>query len=230
MSKRQNAIDEKLESRFYELDEAIGLVRECATTKFDETIDVAMRLGVNPRHADQMVRGSVVMPGGTGKVVRLIVFAQGEKVGEAEAAGADHVGGADLVEKIQGGWLEFDTVVATPDMMAHVGKLGKVLGPRGLMPTPKTGTVTFDVAKAIADIRAGKVDYKVEKAGIIHAPVGKASFEVDQIRQNFLALLDMVVKAKPASAKGRYIQSVTLTSTMGPAVRLDPVTVAKLVA
>jgi len=230
MSKRQNAIDEKLESRFYELDEAIGLVRECATTKFDETIDVAMRLGVNPRHADQMVRGSVVMPGGTGKVVRIIVFAQGEKVGEAEAAGADHVGGADLVEKIQGGWLEFDTVVATPDMMAHVGKLGKVLGPRGLMPTPKTGTVTFDVAKAIADIRAGKVDYKVEKAGIIHAPVGKASFEVDQIRQNFLALLDMVVKAKPASAKGRYIQSVTLTSTMGPAVRLDPVTVAKLVA
>lgn len=230
MSKRQNAIDEKLESRFYELDEAIGLVRECATTKFDETIDVAMRLGVNPRHADQMVRGSVVMPGGTGKVVRVIVFAQGEKVGEAEAAGADHVGGADLVEKIQGGWLEFDTVVATPDMMAHVGKLGKVLGPRGLMPTPKTGTVTFDVAKAIADIRAGKVDYKVEKAGIIHAPVGKASFEADQIRQNFLALLDMVVKAKPASAKGRYIQSVTLTSTMGPAVRLDPVTVAKLVA
>lgn len=230
MAKRMKAAKAKVERRFYELDEALALVRECASAKFDETVDLAVRLGVNPRHSDQMVRGSVVMPAGTGKEVRVAVFAQGEKVKEAEASGADVVGGADLVEKIQNGFMEFDTVVATPDLMAQVGRLGKILGPRGMMPTPKTGTVTFDVAKAVADIRSGKVDYKVEKAGIVHAPLGKASFEADRLRQNFLALLDALVKAKPASAKGRYIQSVTLSSTMGPAVRLDPVTVGKLVA
>ncbi|MBI5137198.1 MAG: 50S ribosomal protein L1 [Nitrospirae bacterium] len=230
MAKRTDSNNAKVEQRAYELDEAIEKVRECATAKFDETVEVAVRLGVNPRHSDQMVRGSVVMPGGTGKVVRIIVFAQGEKVTEATAAGADLVGGADLVERIAGGWLDFDTVVATPDMMGQVGRLGKVLGPRGLMPTPKTGTVTFDVARAIADIRAGKVDYKVEKAGIVHAPVGKASFTADSLKQNFLALLDALVKAKPSSAKGRYIQSVTISSTMGPGIKLDPVVVAKLVA
>jgi large subunit ribosomal protein L1 len=230
MGKRTKDYKAKLEPRFYEVDEAIGLLKECATAKFDETVDVAFRLGVNPRHSDQMVRGSVVMPGGTGKQVRILVFAQGEKVGEAEAAGADHVGGADLVAKIQEGWMEFDTVVATPDMMGHVGRLGKVLGPRGLMPTPKTGTVTFDLARAIRDIRSGKVDYKVEKAGIVHAPVGKASFEADKLKMNFMALLDAIVKAKPSSAKGRYIQSVTLSSTMGPGIKLDPVALGKLVA
>jgi len=229
MGKRSKAAAAKVERRFYDLDEALDLVRGCASAKFDETVEVAMRLGVDPRHSDQMVRGSVVMPAGTGKVVRVLVFAQGEKVGEAEAAGADFVGGADLVTRIQDGWLEFDTVVATPDMMAQVGRLGRVLGPRGMMPTPKTGTVTFDVAKAISDIRAGKVNYKVEKAGIIHAPVGKASFDMERLKTNFMALLDVVIKAKPASSKGRYIHSVTLSSTMGPAIRMDPVSVAKLV-
>jgi large subunit ribosomal protein L1 len=230
MGKRTTTERAKLEPRHYEIDEAIALVRDCASAKFDETVDLAVRLGVNPRHSDQMVRGSVVMPGGTGKQVRILVFAQGEKVTEAEAAGADAVGGADLVEKIQGGWLEFDTVVATPDMMGQVGRLGKVLGPRGLMPTPKTGTVTFDLTRAIADIRSGKVDYKVEKAGIVHAPVGKASFEADKLKANLMALLEAIVKAKPASAKGRYIQSVTLSSTMGPGVPLDPVAVGRLFA
>jgi len=230
MGKRFSAGSEKIEKRHYELDEALNMVRECATAKFDETVELAVRLGVNPRHADQMIRGSVVMPGGTGKTVRVIVFAQGDKAAEAEAAGADVVGGAELAAKISGGWMEFDTVVATPDMMAQVGRLGKVLGPRGLMPTPKTGTVTFDVAKALGDIRAGKVDYKVEKAGVIHAPFGKASFEADKLKLNFMAIVEALVKAKPASAKGRYIQSVTISSTMGPAVKLDPVAVGKLVA
>ncbi|MDH5527722.1 MAG: 50S ribosomal protein L1 [Nitrospirota bacterium] len=229
MGKRMKAISAKVEKRFYELDEALTAVRECAVGKFDESVDVAIRLGVNPRHSDQMVRGSVVMPAGTGKTVRVLVFAQGDKAKEAEQAGADHVGGADMTEKILSGWMEFDTVVATPDMMAQVGRLGKVLGPRGMMPSPKTGTVTFDVAKVIADIRSGKVDYKVEKAGIVHAPVGKASFEADRLRQNFMALLDSIVKAKPSSAKGRYIQSVSIASTMGPGIKLDPVAVGKLV-
>jgi large subunit ribosomal protein L1 len=230
MGKRSKANEATLEKRFYELDDAIAAIKACATAKFDETVDVAFRLGVNPRHSDQLVRGSVVMPGGTGKTVRVAVFAQGEKVTEAESAGADVVGGADLVQKVLDGFLEFDTVVATPDMMGQVGRLGKVLGPRGLMPSPKTGTVTFDVAKALSDIRSGKVDYKVEKAGIVHAPVGRASFDPDKLRANFMALLDSIVKAKPSTAKGRYIESVTLTSTMGPGIRLDPVAVARLVA
>lgn len=230
MGKRSKANEANLEKRFYELDEAIAAIKACATAKFDETVDVAFRLGVNPRHSDQLVRGSVVMPGGTGKQVRVAVFAQGEKVTEAEAAGADVVGGADLVQKVLDGFLDFDTVVATPDMMGQVGRLGKVLGPRGLMPSPKTGTVTFDVAKALSDIRSGKVDYKVEKAGIVHAPVGRASFDEGKLRANFMALLDSIVKAKPSTAKGRYIESVTLTSTMGPGIRLDPVAVARLVA
>ncbi len=230
MGKRSKANETTLEKRFYELDDAIAAIKACATAKFDETVDVAFRLGVNPRHSDQLVRGSVVMPGGTGKTVRVAVFAQGEKVTEAEAAGADVVGGADLVQKVLDGFLDFDTVVATPDMMGQVGRLGKVLGPRGLMPSPKTGTVTFDVAKALSDIRSGKVDYKVEKAGIVHAPVGRASFDPDKLRANFMALLDSIVKAKPSTAKGRYIESVTLTSTMGPGIRLDPVAVARLVA
>jgi large subunit ribosomal protein L1 len=229
MGKRNRTNLERLEKRFYELDEAIDAVKTCANTKFDETVDVAFRLGVNPRHSEQMVRGSVVMPGGTGKKVRVIVFAQGEKVTEATQAGADHVGGTDLVQKVSDGWLEFDTVVATPDMMGQVGRLGKVLGPRGLMPSPKTGTVTFDVAGAIADIRSGKVDYKVEKAGIVHAPVGRASFDAAKLKANFMALLESIVKAKPSSAKGRYIESVTLSSTMGPGIRLDPVQVTRLV-
>jgi large subunit ribosomal protein L1 len=230
MGKRDKANRAALEPRFYELDEAIVAVKACANAKFDETVDVAFRLGVNPRHSEQLVRGSVVMPGGTGKQVRVAVFAQGEKVTEAEAAGADVVGGADLVQKVLDGFLDFDTVVATPDMMGQVGRLGKVLGPRGLMPSPKTGTVTFDVAKALSDIRSGKVDYKVEKAGIVHAPVGRASFTPDKLKANFIALLDSIVKAKPSTAKGRYIESVTLSSTMGPGIRLDPATVARLVA
>ena len=229
MGKRNRTNLERLEQRFYELDEAIEAVRTCANAKFDETVDVAFRLGVNPRHSEQMVRGSVVMPGGTGKQVRVVVFAQGEKVTEATQAGADHAGGTDLVQKVADGWLEFDTVVATPDMMGQVGRLGKVLGPRGLMPSPKTGTVTFDVAGAISDIRSGKVDYKVEKAGIVHAPVGRASFDAAKLKANFMALLESIVKAKPSSAKGRYIESVTLSSTMGPGIRLDPVQVARLV-
>jgi len=228
MGKRNKANVAALEPRFYELDEAIVAIKATANAKFDETVDVAFRLGVNPRHSDQLVRGSVVMPGGTGKTVRVAVFAQGEKVTEAEAAGADVVGGADLVQKVLDGWLDFDTVVATPDMMGQVGRLGKVLGPRGLMPSPKTGTVTFDVTKALSDIRSGKVDYKVEKAGIVHAPVGRASFDEEKLKANFMALLDSIVKAKPSTSKGRYIESVTLSSTMGPGIRLDPVAIARL--
>lgn len=228
MGKRNKANEATVERRLYELDEAIAAVKACANAKFDETVDAAFRLGVNPRHSDQLVRGSVVMPGGTGKTVRVAVFAQGEKVTEAEAAGADIVGGADLVQKVLDGFLDFHTVVATPDMMGQVGRLGKVLGPRGLMPSPKTGTVTFDVAGALSDIRSGKVDYKVEKAGIVHAPVGRASFDEGKLRANFMALLDSIVKAKPSTAKGRYIESVTLSSTMGPGIRLDPVVVARL--
>ncbi len=219
--KRFRAAAQKVEERTYPLAEAVGLVKENAKAKFDETVEVAMRLGVDPRHADQMVRGTVVLPHGTGKSVKVLVFADGEKIKEAQDAGADFVGGEDLAKKISEGWLDFDAVVSTPDMMKVTGRLGRVLGPRGLMPNPKTGTVTADVAKAISDIKAGKVEFRVEKAGIIHAPVGKASFNAAQLTANAEALIGAVMKAKPAAAKGKYVKSLALSSTMGPGVRID---------
>lgn len=209
-------------SRRYPLDEACSLVKTASFAKFDETVDIAVRLGVNPKHADQMVRGALVLPHGVGKTVRVLVFARGEKVSEAEQNGADFVGGEDLVAKVAGGWLDFDTVVATPDMMGQVGKLGRVLGPRGLMPNPKVGTVTFDVAKAVREAKAGKVEFRVEKAGIVHVPVGKVSFEPTKLTDNVKALMQALVKAKPSTAKGLYLRSITLSSTMGPGVRIDP--------
>jgi len=205
----------------YSLKEALELVVGSARTKFDETVDAAIRLGVNPQHADQMVRGSVVLPNGLGKSVRVLVFAKGEKEKEARDAGADHVGAEDLVAKIQEGWFEFDTAIATPDMMGVVGKIGKLLGPRGLMPNPKVGTVTFDVGRAIKESKSGKVEFRVEKAGIVHAPVGKVSFEVDKLKENIVALLDALMKAKPVAAKGTYLKKICLSSTMGPGVRVD---------
>ncbi len=208
-------------SRNYPLTEAIELVKSAAYTKFDETVDVAVRLGVDPRHADQMVRGAVVLPNGLGKTVRVLVFAKGEKEKEARDAGADHVGAEDLVAKIQEGWFEFDTAIATPDMMGVVGKIGKLLGPRGLMPNPKVGTVTFDVGRAVKESKSGKVEFRVEKAGIIHAPVGKVSFAGDKLKENILALFDALIKAKPVAAKGTYVKKISLSSTMGPGVRVD---------
>ncbi len=206
----------------YEPEEALGKVRELSKCTFDETVEVAFRLGVNPKHADQQVRGSVVLPHGTGKTVRVVVFAKGEKITEAEEAGADHVGSDELVARVQEGWLDFDVAVATPDMMSSVGKLGKVLGPRGMMPNPKSGTVTFDIAKAINDIKAGKVEYRTDKAGNVHVPIGKVSFSQDQLSQNFNAVLDVMVKARPSAAKGQYLRSITVSSTMGPGVRINP--------
>jgi large subunit ribosomal protein L1 len=208
--------------RLHTMDEAIPVVRKAAYAKFDETVEMAMRLGVDPKHADQMVRGTVVLPHGTGKSKRVLVIAGGEKVKEAEAAGADQVGGAELVAKIQEGWLDFDAVVATPDMMREVGKLGKVLGPRGLMPNPKTGTVTFDVASAIREIKAGKVEFRVDKTGIVHVPVGKLSFPDQNLIDNANAIVNAVVRAKPSAAKGKYMKSITVASTMGPGVSIDP--------
>lgn len=220
-SKNQRKVSEKVEARLYELDEALQLLKEASFAKFDETVEVAMRLGVDPKHADQMVRGSVVLPHGTGKSVRIMVFASGEKVAEAEQAGADHVGGDEYAKKIQDGWLDFDAVISTPDMMKVVGRLGRVLGPRGMMPNPKSGTVTFDVAKAIEDIKAGKVEFRVDKTGIIHAPLGKLSFEVDQLKQNSESLIAAVLRAKPSATKGKYIKGVSLSSTMGPGLKID---------
>ena len=208
----------------YDPAEAIDLVKKTAVAKFDETIEAHIRLGVDGRHADQQVRGAVVLPHGTGKKVRVLVFAKGDKVAEAEAAGADYVGGEELIPKIQNeGWFEFDVVVATPDMMGAVGRLGRVLGPKGLMPNPKAGTVTMDVTKAVNDIKAGKIEYRLDKANIIHCPVGKASFTAEQLNDNFNTLMDAIVKAKPASAKGQYMKSVTITSTMGPGVKVSTV-------
>ena len=209
----------------YNLKDGVELVVDTARAKFDETVDAAIRLGVNPAHADQMVRGSVVLPHGLGKAVRVLVFAKGEKEKEALDAGADFVGGDDIIEKIKSGWLEFDRVVATPDMMGSVGKLGKILGPRGLMPNPKVGTVTFDVATAVRELKAGKVEFRVEKAGIVHSPVGKISFGPDKLRENIQALLDAITKLKPASSKGTYLKGIALSSTMGPGVKVDPVDV-----
>ncbi len=208
-------------TRNYALKEAIDLVKSAAYTKFDETVDVAVRLGVDPRHADQMVRGAVVLPNGLGKNVRVLVFAKGEKEKEARDAGADYVGAEDMVAKIQEGWFDFDTAIATPDMMGVVGKIGKLLGPRGLMPNPKVGTVTFDVGRAVKESKSGKVEFRVEKAGIIHAPVGKVSFEQDKLKENILALVDALIKAKPVAAKGTYVKKICLSSTMGPGVRVD---------
>jgi large subunit ribosomal protein L1 len=208
-------------TRDYSLDDALSLIKEMATAKFDETVDISVRLGVDPRKADQMVRGAVVLPNGLGKDVRVAVFAKGEKAQEATAAGADFVGADDLVEKIQGGWFGFDTAIATPDMMGTVGKIGRLLGPRSLMPNPKVGTVTFDVARAVEEAKSGKVEYRVEKAGIVHAPVGKVSFNVENLRGNILALMDALIKAKPSTAKGIYLKKISLSSTMGPGMNLD---------
>lgn len=207
---------------FYEPNDAIALVKKTATAKFDETVEVHIRTGCDGRHAEQQVRGAVVLPNGTGKTVRVLVFAKGDKVNEAEAAGADFVGGDELIPRIQNdGWLDFDVVVATPDMMGVVGRLGKVLGPKGLMPNPKAGTVTMDVAKAIKDIKAGKVEYRLDKTNIIHVPVGKVSFTDEALQENFNALLDAVVKARPSALKGQFLRSITLTSTMGPGVKVN---------
>lgn len=210
----------------YTLDEACALVKEISSRKFDESVDVAINLGVDPKHADQMVRGAVVLPHGLGKTVRVAVFAKGDKAKEAEAAGADIVGADDLAERVQAGFLDFDQTIATPDMMGVVGRLGKVLGPRGLMPNPKLGTVTTDVAKAVRETKAGKVEFRAEKGGIVHGPVGKASFPVEKIRDNLNALLEAILKAKPSAAKGTYLQGISLSSTMGPSVRVDAVAVA----
>lgn len=208
-------------SKVYELGTALDAVKKASYVKFDETVDVAVKLGVDPRHADQMVRGAVVLPNGLGKDVRVLVFAKGEKEKEALDAGADYVGADDLVAKIQGGWFDFDTAIATPDMMGVVGKIGKLLGPRGLMPNPKVGTVTFEVSRAVKESKAGKVEFRVEKAGIVHAPVGKVSFDADLLKGNVLALVEALIKAKPSAAKGTYIKKITLSSTMGPGVNLD---------
>ena len=206
----------------YDTAEAIALVKKTATAKFDETVEVHIRTGCDGRHAEQQIRGAVVLPNGTGKKVRGLVFAKGDKVNEAEAAGADHVGGEELIPKIQNeGWLDFDVVVATPDMMGVVGRLGKVLGPKGLMPNPKAGTVTMDVAKAISDIKAGKIEYRLDKANIIHVPVGKTSFEESKLQENFDALMEAIVKAKPSALKGQYLRSITLATTMGPGVKVN---------
>ena len=207
---------------FYELEDAVALAKKTASAKFDETVEVHIRTGCDGRHADQQIRGAVVLPNGTGKTVKVLVFAKGDKVAEAEAAGADYVGGDELIPKIQNdGWLDFDVVVATPDMMGIVGRLGKILGPKGLMPNPKSGTVTMDVTKAINDIKAGKVEYRLDKTNIIHCPVGKVSFTEEQLTQNLNTLLEAIVKAKPSTLKGQYLRSITLSSTMGPGVKVS---------
>ena len=211
-------------TNLYDVEEAVSIIKKTTNAKFDETIEAHIKLGVDGRHADQQVRGAVVLPHGTGKKVRVLVFAKGDKVEEAQAAGADFVGGQELVPKIQNeGWLDFDVVVATPDMMGVVGRLGRVLGPKGLMPNPKAGTVTMDVTKAVNDIKAGKIEYRLDKTNIIHVPVGKASFTEEQLADNFHTLMGAIVKAKPAAAKGQYLKSVTITSTMGPGIKLNPV-------
>ncbi|MCL6566163.1 MAG: 50S ribosomal protein L1 [Acidobacteriia bacterium] len=211
-----------VEAQAYRLADAVEILKKAHFTKFDETVEMAVNLGVDPKHSDQMVRGTVVLPAGLGKTVRVLVIAGGEKIREAQEAGADFVGGEDVVQKIQDGWTDFDAVIATPDMMKSVGRLGKVLGPRGLMPNPKTGTVTFDVARAVQEMKAGKVEFRVEKAGIVHAPIGKLSFDSAKLVANAQALLAAIVKAKPAAAKGKYIKKITLSSTMGPGIPIDP--------
>ncbi|WP_153125786.1 50S ribosomal protein L1 [Peribacillus tepidiphilus] len=213
-------------SKAYSVAEAIELVKKANYTKFDATVEVAFRLGVDPKKADQQIRGAVVLPNGTGKTQRVLVFAKGEKAKEAEAAGADYVGDSDYINKIQQGWFDFDVIVATPDMMGEVGKLGRVLGPKGLMPNPKTGTVTFDVAKAVNEIKAGKVEYRVDKTGNIHVPIGKVSFEDQKLVENFTTIFETLLKVKPAAAKGTYMKNITVTTTMGPGVKVDPASFA----
>ncbi|MEN8190808.1 MAG: 50S ribosomal protein L1 [Thermodesulfobacteriota bacterium] len=227
--KYRNKVESLDRSLYYSLEDAVKNVIASSYTKFDETVDIAMKLGVDPRHADQMVRSSVVLPNGTGKETRVLVFAKGDKEAEAKEAGADFVGGDELVEKIQGGWLEFDKTVATPDMMGTVGKIGRVLGPRNLMPNAKLGTVTFDVGNVVKEIKSGKVDFRVEKTGIIHAGIGKVSFGEEKMCENLRAFVQKVVQLKPSSAKGIYLRSVTLSSTMGPGVKLDPIALAAAV-
>lgn len=224
----QNSLEKVDRNKFYSLEDAISLARETAWAKFDESVDLAVKLGVDPRHSDQMVRGAVVLPNGIGKTVRVLVFAKGEKEREARDAGADYVGAEDLAEKITNGWLEFDRVVATPDIMAIVGKLGKILGPRGLMPNPKLGTVTFDVAKAVKEIKLGKVEYRVDKTAIVHVPVGKKSFDTVKLMENAAAVLESIIKAKPSTSKGRYLKTITLSSTMGVGIRIDPAAVGNM--
>lgn len=210
-------------TNLYDVEEAVGIIKKTANAKFDETIEAHIRLGVDGRHADQQVRGAVVLPNGTGKKVRVLVFAKGDKVAEAQEAGAEYAGGQEYVDKIQKeGWLDFDKVVATPDMMGFVGRLGRILGPKGLMPNPKAGTVTMDVAKAVNDLKAGKVEYRLDKANIIHVTIGKASFTEQQLADNFQTLMAAIIKARPAAAKGQYLRSVTITSTMGPSVKINP--------
>jgi len=227
LTKKQKALDGKVEAnKLYGVDEALGLVKSLATSKFDESVEVAINLGVDPRHADQMVRGVVNLPKGTGKTVKVAVFAKGAKADEATAAGADRVGAEDLMEAMQGGDTNYDRVIATPDMMGVVGRLGKVLGPKGLMPNPKLGTVTMDVTKAVTDAKAGQIEFRVEKAGIIHAGIGKASFPQDDLKANFDAFVDAIVKAKPSGAKGKYVKKIALSSTMGPGVKIDTTEVA----
>jgi len=222
MTKREKAARAIFdEEKPYPVEEALEIVKKLPAAKFDESVDMSLRLGVDPKHADQMVRGAIVLPHGIGKTVRVAVFAKGEKEREAREAGADVVGAEDLVERIQGGWMEFDSTVATPDLMGQVGKLGKVLGPRGLMPNPKLGTVTFDVARAVREVKAGKVEFRVDKAGNVHVPVGKKSFAVEQLAANALALLEAIVRAKPSASKGQYLRSITVSSTMGPGIQVD---------
>ena len=222
MTKREKAARALFEeAKTYPVEDALAIVKKFPPAKFDESVDMSLRLGVDPKHADQMVRGAIVLPHGIGKSVRVAVFAKGEKEREARDAGADVVGAEDLVERIQGGWMEFDSTIATPDLMGQVGRLGKVLGPRGLMPNPKLGTVTFDVGRAVREAKAGKVEFRVDKAGNVHVPVGKKSFAQDQLVQNAMALLEAIVRAKPSASKGQYLRSITLSSTMGPGVRVD---------
>lgn len=221
--KKYRAVAEKLDAaRRYPAEEACALIKETARAKFDETVDIAVKLGVDPRHADQMIRGAVVLPAGTGKTQRVAVFCRGEKQQDARDAGADVVGAEDLVEQVQNGFIDFDVVVASPDMMALVGRLGRILGPRGLMPNPKTGTVTPDVAKAVADAKGGKIEYRTERSGIVHAPIGKASFAAEDLLKNLTTVVEALNRAKPATAKGVYMQSVTISTTMGPGIRVEP--------
>ena len=223
--KYQEAIQKIDRTMRYSLEDGVKLLKEVHYTKFDETVDIAIRLGVDPRHADQMVRGTVLLPGGSGKEVKVLVFARGEKEKEAKEAGADFVGAEDMVEKISQGWLEFDKAIATPDMMGLVGKIGKILGPRGLMPNPKMGTVTFDIAQAVQELKKGKVEFRVEKGGILHVPVGKISFTVEKLLDNLNALFEMVLKLKPSSSKGVYLKNIVLSTTMGPGIKIDPLSI-----